>query len=583
MKQPMVSIIIPVYNGSNYVKEAIDSALSQTYSNYEIIVVNDGSNDNGKTKKIALSYGDKIRYYEKENGGVSSALNFALNKMKGKYFSWLSHDDRYLPQKIEKQINYLIENKLEDKNVILYSDYNLIDRKSKLVSNCIKDTYLLNDKPEYALLRGAVNGITMLIPVKAFEEYGNFNENLVAVQDYELWHKMFKTYRPIHLPFILAETRYHAKQVSNTSPKVISEGNPFWIMMIESVTKKRKLKLEGSVYNYYESMANFLRDTPYDEAYNHCINKCNEEKNNVIMDYLEDKISVIIPFFNRSKETIRAIKSVLNQTYNNYEIILINDGSTEDITRITNIVKKHEKIKIINLKKNKGAANARNEGIKASSGDFIAFLDSDDEFEKDKLKEQLYEMVLRNGNISHTSYIRTIEDKKEVINSGNEYGFISRKLMFSCQIATPTVMIRRSFLVKNNFLFDASLTIGEDVCFWLSMLKNEYLVGIPKPLSVVHTSDKSSAYDNLKQLIGCKTILKYLLNDEYYSKFDREICKIAKSYAYYAGLVSGIRNDNVFNGNSYFSRLKNSIRMNGVLDTVKRIFRKIICKIFREQ
>ena len=67
---PKVSIVIPVFNGSNYLREALDSALAQTYTNCEVIVVNDGSNDNGKTREIALSYGNKIRYFEKENGGV---------------------------------------------------------------------------------------------------------------------------------------------------------------------------------------------------------------------------------------------------------------------------------------------------------------------------------------------------------------------------------------------------------------------------------------------------------------------------------------------------------------------------------
>src|SRR5262245_26319850 len=97
---PRVSIIIPVFNGSNYLREAIDSALVQTYQNTEIIVVNDGSNDNGKTREIALSYGQQIRYFEKENGGVSSALNMGICKMTGDYFSWLSHDDVYNPEKV---------------------------------------------------------------------------------------------------------------------------------------------------------------------------------------------------------------------------------------------------------------------------------------------------------------------------------------------------------------------------------------------------------------------------------------------------------------------------------------------------
>ena len=96
---PLVSIIIPVYNGEKYMREAIDSALNQTYKNIEVIVVNDGSKDN--TDEIALSYGDKIRYFKKENGGVSTALNLGIKEMKGEYFCWLSHDDVYEYNKVD--------------------------------------------------------------------------------------------------------------------------------------------------------------------------------------------------------------------------------------------------------------------------------------------------------------------------------------------------------------------------------------------------------------------------------------------------------------------------------------------------
>ena len=76
-----LSVVIPVFNIEDYIGKCLDSVLAQTYQNYEIIVVNDGSCDDGKTEEIALSYGDKIRYFSKENGGVSSALNFGIEKM----------------------------------------------------------------------------------------------------------------------------------------------------------------------------------------------------------------------------------------------------------------------------------------------------------------------------------------------------------------------------------------------------------------------------------------------------------------------------------------------------------------------
>ena len=104
MSEPLVSIIIPVFNGSNYLANAIDSALGQTYPHCEVIVVNDGSNDEGATESIARSYGDRIRYHYKENGGVASAMNLGIRLTHGDYFSWLSHDDYYHPDKILHQL-----------------------------------------------------------------------------------------------------------------------------------------------------------------------------------------------------------------------------------------------------------------------------------------------------------------------------------------------------------------------------------------------------------------------------------------------------------------------------------------------
>ena len=128
---PKVSIIIPVYNGSNYLRNAIDCALEQTYDNLEVIVVNDGSKDDGATERIALSYGDKIRYFSKENGGVSSALNYGISRMRGEYFSWLSHDDAYTPNKITDAIQTLISTGSMDQNTIAYTSGFYIDKDGK--------------------------------------------------------------------------------------------------------------------------------------------------------------------------------------------------------------------------------------------------------------------------------------------------------------------------------------------------------------------------------------------------------------------------------------------------------------------
>lgn len=265
---PLVSIIIPVYNGEKYVRDAINSALAQTYKNVEIIVVNDGSVDH--TDQILKSYGNKIRYFKKENGGVASAINYGISKMRGEYFSWLSHDDLYMPQKVESEINYLVQNNLLHKNVMLYSDFAIVDRKGKLITNTIINHNLVQKKPQYALLRGLVNGNSILIPKTAFDTYGLLDTNLACTQDYDKWFEISKTYPWHHVPEVLIASRYHAGQTTNTSPKVRTEGNVLWLKMIKSVSPINRIKLNGSDYNFYYQLCEYLKNTPYDEAYKYC-------------------------------------------------------------------------------------------------------------------------------------------------------------------------------------------------------------------------------------------------------------------------------------------------------------------------
>jgi glycosyltransferase involved in cell wall biosynthesis len=233
---PKVSIVIPVYMGPNYknpdyLREAIESALAQTYMNIEVIVVNDGSNDGGKTEEIAKSYGDKIRYFSKENGGVSTALNLGIQQMTGEYFSWLSHDDMYYPEKIEKQVRYL-ENKM-DKNIITYCAEEMIDENSQTIQifridkRYLKNIYL-------TILSTSIGGCSLLIPKVCFDKVGLFNEKLKTTQDNEMWLRIARAgFQFKHLPDILVKSRVHAEQVSNVlSGSHQKETDDFYIWAI---------------------------------------------------------------------------------------------------------------------------------------------------------------------------------------------------------------------------------------------------------------------------------------------------------------------------------------------------------------
>lgn len=220
---PLVSIVIPVYNGSNYLAQAIDSALKQTYGNTEIVVINDGSNDDGATERVALSYGDRIRYYRKTNGGVSSALNYGIEKMKGEYFSWLSHDDLYEPQKVEREVEEL--RKLEDKeNVIICCSDSLIDAQGKTIYHPTKRLDGMFSGAElfdiFYSKHLVINGCSLLIHKSIFERFGAFS-TFRYIQDIECWiHFMLGGVNFCFIPDKLNKMRVHSGQVTQRMPEL---------------------------------------------------------------------------------------------------------------------------------------------------------------------------------------------------------------------------------------------------------------------------------------------------------------------------------------------------------------------------
>ena len=244
---PMVSIIIPVYNGSNYLAEAIDSALAQTYKNMEIIVVNDGSNDDGATEKIARSYGEKIRYFSKENGGVSSALNYGIQQMRGEWFSWLSHDDLYTPQKVEHSIKALNRCDLREiEKVVVYTDGVLVRSGGSKIKNFKQyfeeERIYLGEEVAYEIAcNGVLCGCCLLIHKTAFDKIGLFDESLRYSQDALMWYSLFLNgYDVYYSKNKDVFGRVHKLQVTNTHRELFLNDSLYVAKKIAPLFEKTK-------------------------------------------------------------------------------------------------------------------------------------------------------------------------------------------------------------------------------------------------------------------------------------------------------------------------------------------------------
>ncbi len=214
---------------------------------------------------------------------------------------------------------------------------------------------------------------------------------------------------------------------------------------------------------------------------------------------MKSLISIIIPYYKKKKFFKKTINSVINQSYKNFEVILIYDDVNKlDLKFINFTLKKIKKKKIIINKKNLGAGMSRNIGIKNSKGKFIAFLDSDDVWHKNKLKKQINFMKKNKTDFSFSDYLIIDKNEKVLKKIKAPKKITFNNLSYACDIGLSSVMIKSKLLKINKF---SKLKTKEDYLLWLTLSKkNVKMLGINKTLMSWRKTENSLSSSTIQKV-----------------------------------------------------------------------------------
>ena len=259
-------------------------------------------------------------------------------------------------------------------------------------------------------------------------------------------------------------------------------------------------------------------------------------------------VSVIIPTYNRGYDIRKSIYSVINQSYKPYEIIVVSDGSNDNTKEVVeNIMREYPFISFYEYFPNRGANFARNYGIKKSKGDYIAFLDDDDQWLEKKLEKQM-NIFKRYNNIDlvYTGLNNIyLEDNIKYISLPEKYDNISKEILFHNIVSTTsTVCVKKDVLIDVGG-FDENLPALQDYELWIRICQKYKIYGIREPLINYYNRRNKSKQISSKTNNYVKAIeYIYIKHKNLYSNFDSELMKRKKTYDNQLLLNKEMRNNN---------------------------------------
>ena len=511
----LISIIVPIYNVEDYLRECLDSIQKQTYPNFECIMINDGSTDN--SKQIAEEYlvDSRFKLINQSNQGLSSARNTGIKHLNAdsSFVSFVDSDDYIYPDFLET----LIEHIEDDADIIegmieCFHDEIKVDN----VSHNFEKKILITKDDKLGKL--AFNELRVSVFPKLFrkslltEDFfpkGWIFEDLAVVPEL-----VSNSRKWIKLPNVIYGYRIRpssitTKEFSEEKLDVfkIFEKYDLFFKDESDVTKLLVEKIKYLHLNYHD-----IEFVPEDSQYKSLYKEEKEKILSQIEEYEKGElISIIIPIYNVENYLRQCLDSISEQTYKNFECILINDGSTDNSKQIAEEFLLDSRFRYFE-KENGGVSSARNLGIECSGGTYITFIDADDWVDSDYLEVLYNALIDENADISVSTYKRFhMADNCWYIHSfQREYEkrvFTNQELIdefidldtfdYSYRYVCGK-LVRKCLLDK--IAFNEMTTLGEDMEFWLKL----YLISN----KVVFVNRDSYIYrlDNVDKHFGLEKI-----------------------------------------------------------------------------
>ncbi|MCU0546424.1 MAG: glycosyltransferase [Oscillatoriaceae cyanobacterium Prado104] len=426
---PRVSVIIPAYNGDRYIAQAVTSIIDQTYTNWETIVVDDGSTDN--TREVLQPYLernlDRIRYVYQDNQGVAAARNSGIREAKGELIAFLDQDDFCLPDKLAAQVALF---DAHPSLGIVNSGWRIVNEQGEKIFDVTPWEYLPQLDLKTWIVYLPLLPSAMMFSRQWLERVGGFNSEYDSVDDADLILRLaLSGCEAIWLRQVTAYYRQHGQNVSvqraqkqaNLAIKLKQnlfsrtdlpaeirqlEKPAFYEILTWMAWQLYYSGYPAQAVEYYEKSFLYTPYSPERTAINWIERLIGISKSygvspnlkslrnlpawqKLMMSILPQKtprVSVIIPTYNSAAYILKAIESVFEQTYKNWEIIVVDDGSTDNTSEV--LAPYLDLIQYV-YQDNQGAAIARNHACQLAKGEFLAFLDADDLFLPEKLEKQV--------------------------------------------------------------------------------------------------------------------------------------------------------------------------------------------------
>jgi len=447
IEHPKVSIIIPTYNRPNYLIDALDSLANQTYKNFEVIVVNDGTINIENILEKYDSILSIVIIQHTVNLGRSISRNHGISIARGEYIGFLDDDDVLYKNHIE-----LLLREIESKKAnVVYADAKEAFQKKGEYGWDYR-TYSHDFLYKKLLVRNIAPIQSFLIKKSVITKLGGFDINLNTHEDWDLWIRLAKHETFFHLKEITSEFRKRSDGSNTTSYNLFD-----FLYTMRFIYKKYRKYIHGdkSIIDEQTQMINSLS--------NQCLRK-----------RFEAPVSIIIVTYNSEGTIHNCIKSVLKTKRKNDEVIIIDNASSDNTLSVLQHFHSTNNMKIIVNNENLGFSKAVNQGIKSSHGAFICLLNPDVFVFKGWLESMIFNFDKSSigavGPLSNYAAglqnIRTysdfsgnmdIETLRHKISSKNENKFLTAKILIGF-----CIMLRRDILdVEMNGL-DENLFLGND-------------------------------------------------------------------------------------------------------------------------